>query len=83
LAQLDIVGVRGSWGRTTRFAFRDSRIRVRAFAHAVRIDPIIALFCFADGHALPLSTSIDIGVYMRAISPADSLYGQPVDGDVR
>jgi hypothetical protein len=45
--------------------------------------PNIALFCFADGHALPLSQSIDIGVYMRAISPAGSLYGQTVDGDVR
>jgi prepilin-type N-terminal cleavage/methylation domain-containing protein len=45
--------------------------------------PNIVLFCFADGHALPLSQNMDIGVYMRAISPAGSLYGQPVDGDVR
>ncbi|HUE15301.1 MAG TPA: DUF1559 domain-containing protein [Planctomycetaceae bacterium] len=45
--------------------------------------PGIALFCFADGHAQPLSQSIDIGVYMRAISPAGSLYGQLVDGDVK
>jgi hypothetical protein len=44
--------------------------------------PGIVLFCFADGHALPISQNIDIGVYMRAISPAGSLYGQPVDGDV-
>jgi prepilin-type N-terminal cleavage/methylation domain-containing protein len=44
--------------------------------------PNIVLFCFADGHALPLSTNIDIGVYMRAITPAGSLFGQPVDGDV-
>jgi prepilin-type N-terminal cleavage/methylation domain-containing protein len=45
--------------------------------------PGIALFCFADGHALPLSQNIDIGVYMRAITPAGSLFGQPVDGDVK
>ena len=45
--------------------------------------PDIALFCFADGHALPLSQNIDIGVYMRAISPAGSLFGQTVDGDVK
>jgi prepilin-type N-terminal cleavage/methylation domain-containing protein len=45
--------------------------------------PNIVLFCFADGHALSLSQSIDIGVYMRAISPAGSLYGQTVDGDVK
>jgi prepilin-type N-terminal cleavage/methylation domain-containing protein len=44
--------------------------------------PGIVLFCFADGHALPISQNINIGVYMRAISPAGSLYGQPVDGDV-
>jgi prepilin-type N-terminal cleavage/methylation domain-containing protein len=44
--------------------------------------PGIVLFCFADGHALPLSQNINIGIYMRAISPAGSLYGQPVDGDV-
>jgi prepilin-type N-terminal cleavage/methylation domain-containing protein len=44
--------------------------------------PGIVLFCFADGHALPLSQSVDIGVYMRAISPGGTLYGQPVDGDV-
>jgi len=45
--------------------------------------PGIVLFCFADGHALPLSQSINIGIYMRAISPAGSLYGQIVDGDVK
>jgi len=45
--------------------------------------PGIVLFCFADGHALPLSQNIDICIYMRAISPAGSLYGQPVDGDVK
>jgi prepilin-type N-terminal cleavage/methylation domain-containing protein len=45
--------------------------------------PTIVLFCFADGHALPLSQNIDIGVYMRAISPAGTLFGQPVDGDVK
>jgi prepilin-type N-terminal cleavage/methylation domain-containing protein len=44
--------------------------------------PNIALFCFADGHAQPLSQTIDVGVYMRAFSPAGTLYGQPVDGDV-
>jgi prepilin-type N-terminal cleavage/methylation domain-containing protein len=44
--------------------------------------PNIALFCFADGHALPLNQNIDVGVYMRAISPAGTLYGQQVDGDV-
>jgi len=83
LAQRDIVGLCGSWERATRYAFADSRIRVRAFARAVRIDPGIALFCFADGHALPLSQTVDVGVYMRAISPAGSLYGQTVDGDVK
>jgi|HubBroStandDraft_6_1064221.scaffolds.fasta_scaffold42052_2 prepilin-type N-terminal cleavage/methylation domain-containing protein len=45
--------------------------------------PNIVLFCFADGHALPLSQNIDIGVYMRAISPGGSLFQQPVDGDVK
>jgi prepilin-type N-terminal cleavage/methylation domain-containing protein len=45
--------------------------------------PNIALFCFTDGHAQPLSQTVDVGVYMRAISPAGTLYGQPVDGDVR
>jgi prepilin-type N-terminal cleavage/methylation domain-containing protein len=44
--------------------------------------PNIVLFCFADGHALPLSQNIDIGVYMRAITPAGSYFAQPVDGDV-
>lgn len=45
--------------------------------------PGIVLFCFADGHAQPLSQNVDIGVYMRAISPGGTLFGQPVDGDVR
>ena len=45
--------------------------------------PGIVLFCFCDGHALPLSQNIDIGVYMRALSPAGSIYGQYIDGDVR
>ena len=29
-----------------------------------------------------LSQNVDIGVYMRAITPAGSYFGQPVDGDV-
>lgn len=45
--------------------------------------PGIALFCFADGHAQPLSQNIDMLVYMRAISSAGSFYGQPIDGDVK
>jgi prepilin-type N-terminal cleavage/methylation domain-containing protein len=45
--------------------------------------PGIAIFCFADGHAAPLSQSIDILVYARAISSDGSLWGQPVDGDVK
>jgi prepilin-type N-terminal cleavage/methylation domain-containing protein len=46
--------------------------------------PGIALFCFCDGHALPLSQNIDILVYLRAISPAGTFWGQPpIDGDVR
>jgi prepilin-type N-terminal cleavage/methylation domain-containing protein len=45
--------------------------------------PGIALFCFADGHALPLSQNIDTLVYMRAISSAGSLWNQPIDGDVK
>jgi hypothetical protein len=45
--------------------------------------PGISCFCFADGHALPLSQNIDSGVFMRALSPAGSLYGQQInDGDV-
>jgi hypothetical protein len=45
--------------------------------------PGIALFCFADGHALPLSQNMDILVYTRAISSAGSFWAQPVDGDVK
>jgi prepilin-type N-terminal cleavage/methylation domain-containing protein len=45
--------------------------------------PAIVLFAFCDGHALPISQSIDAGVYMRAVSPAGSYYGQQVDGDVK
>ena len=45
--------------------------------------PGVVLFCFSDGHALPLSQTMDVGVYMRAISPAGSIYNQPVDGDVK
>jgi prepilin-type N-terminal cleavage/methylation domain-containing protein len=56
---------------------------IGATARPASNHPGIALFCFADGHALPLSQNIDIGVYMRAITPAGSYFGQPVDGDVR
>jgi prepilin-type N-terminal cleavage/methylation domain-containing protein len=45
--------------------------------------PGIALFCFADGHALPLSQNIDMLVYVRAFSSAGSFWGQAVDGDVK
>ncbi len=45
--------------------------------------PGIVCVCFVDGHALPISQNIDIGVYMRALSPAGTLFGQPTDGDVR
>ena len=45
--------------------------------------PGIALFCFADGHALPLSQNIDMLVYVRAFSSAGSFWGQPIDGDVK
>jgi prepilin-type N-terminal cleavage/methylation domain-containing protein len=45
--------------------------------------PGAVLFGFVDGHASPLSSLIDIRVYTRAISPAGSLYGQPLDGDVK
>jgi prepilin-type N-terminal cleavage/methylation domain-containing protein len=45
--------------------------------------PGIALFCFTDGHALPLSQNMDILVYMRAISTRGTFAGQPVDGDVK
>ena len=45
--------------------------------------PGIAQFAFCDGHALPISQTIDAGVYMRAVSPAGTFYGQQVDGDVK
>jgi prepilin-type N-terminal cleavage/methylation domain-containing protein len=46
--------------------------------------PGIVCVCFVDGHAGTISQNIDFGVYMRALSPAGSLYGQPItDGDVR
>jgi hypothetical protein len=45
--------------------------------------PGVFCVCFADGHATPLSQNMDIGVYMRALSPAGTLFGQQSDGDVR
>jgi hypothetical protein len=45
--------------------------------------PGIFCVCFTDGHALPLSQNMDLGVYMRAFSPQGTLFGQPVDNDVR
>jgi len=45
--------------------------------------PGVFCVCFTDGHASPLSANMDSGVYMRALSPAGTLYGQPTDGDVR
>jgi prepilin-type N-terminal cleavage/methylation domain-containing protein len=46
--------------------------------------PGIVLFCFCDGHALPLSQNIDTLVYLRVISSAGTAFGQPpIDGDVR
>jgi prepilin-type N-terminal cleavage/methylation domain-containing protein len=45
--------------------------------------PGIVCVCFADGHALSLSQNMDIGVYMRAISPGGTLFGQPVDSNVQ
>jgi prepilin-type N-terminal cleavage/methylation domain-containing protein len=45
--------------------------------------PGVFCVCFTDGHASPLSANMDSGVYMRALTPAGTLYGQPTDGDVR
>ena len=45
--------------------------------------PGIVNVCFVDGHAQALSSNVDIRVYTRSISPAGSLFGQPVDGDVK
>lgn len=45
--------------------------------------PGVFCVCFTDGHASPLSANMDSGVYMRALTPAGTLYGQPPDGDVR
>jgi hypothetical protein len=46
--------------------------------------PNVALVCFCDGHALPLSQDIDPFVYGRLVSSAGSLYGQFVgDSDAR
>jgi hypothetical protein len=39
--------------------------------------------CFCNGHARALSQNMDINVYMRALSPAGTVYGQPLDGDVK
>jgi hypothetical protein len=45
--------------------------------------PNIVRVCFADGHALALSRDVDIRVYTRALSPDGTLFGQPVDSDVK
>jgi hypothetical protein len=45
--------------------------------------PGVFCVCFTDGHATPLSQNMDAGVYMRALTPAGTLYGQPTDGDVK
>jgi len=45
--------------------------------------PGIVCVCFADGHALSLSQNMDLGVYMRAVSPGGTLFGQPVDSNVQ
>jgi prepilin-type N-terminal cleavage/methylation domain-containing protein len=45
--------------------------------------PGVFCVCFTDGHAAPLSQNMDAGVYMRALTPAGTLYGQPTDGDVK
>ncbi len=45
--------------------------------------PGVFCVCFTDGHASPLSQNMDAGVYMRALSPAGTLFGQPTDGDVK
>jgi Protein of unknown function (DUF1559) len=45
--------------------------------------PGLVCMCFCDGHASALSQNIDVGVYMRALSPGGTIYGQPVDGDVK
>jgi prepilin-type N-terminal cleavage/methylation domain-containing protein len=45
--------------------------------------PGVFCVCFTDGHASPLSQNMDSGVYMRALSPAGTLYGQQPDGDVK
>jgi len=45
--------------------------------------PSVFCVCFTDGHATPLSQNMDAGVYMRALTPAGTLYGQPTDGDVK
>jgi prepilin-type N-terminal cleavage/methylation domain-containing protein len=45
--------------------------------------PSVFCVCFTDGHASPLSQNMDAGVYMRALSPAGTLFGQPTDGDVK
>ena len=49
-------------------------------ARTIRISCYV---CFVDGHALALSRNVDIRVYTRSLSPAGSIYGQPVDGDVK
>jgi prepilin-type N-terminal cleavage/methylation domain-containing protein len=45
--------------------------------------PSVFCVCFTDGHATPLSQNMDALVYMRALTPAGTLYGQPTDGDVK
>jgi prepilin-type N-terminal cleavage/methylation domain-containing protein/prepilin-type processing-associated H-X9-DG protein len=53
-------------------------------ARASSNHPNVCVFCFCDGHASALSQDIDGGVYMRAISSAGTLFGQPSsDGDVK
>jgi prepilin-type N-terminal cleavage/methylation domain-containing protein len=73
-------------GAGTNDATIDSNLSTAAIGQSSRpssMHPGVALFCFADGHALPLSQNIDILVYMRGISCAGTSWGQPVDGDIK
>jgi prepilin-type N-terminal cleavage/methylation domain-containing protein len=45
--------------------------------------PSVFCVCFCDGHATPLSQNMDMGVYMRALTPEGTLFGQSPDGDVK
>jgi prepilin-type N-terminal cleavage/methylation domain-containing protein len=45
--------------------------------------PGVFCVCFCDGHATPLSVNMDTSVYVRALSPQGTLYGQPIDSDVK